>query len=221
MAGVISLDVNMTEEYIAAACKNNNVYITHIKSIGLNEAMDKEVKIDQVAKGFHSGSITVIDCAVQRPLIVTLSWEDSTIWIWNYYKNTCEQAKLFSGADDAPLNKSTRPLLTVAIHPAGYYMAVGYLDRIRLFHILHNGTWFFRNIDIRNCSKIKFSTGGQWFAAADSKHLYLYNSYTLQRIGSPEKLPSVNVSDLRFNAQDTCIAVSFSDGFIAWYETRG
>jgi len=46
MAGVISLDVNMTEEYIAAACKNNNVYITHIKSIGLNEAMDKEVKID-------------------------------------------------------------------------------------------------------------------------------------------------------------------------------
>lgn len=64
MAGVISLDVNMTEEYIAAACKNNNVYITHIKSIGLNEAMDKEVKIDQVAKGFHSGSITVIDCAV-------------------------------------------------------------------------------------------------------------------------------------------------------------
>lgn len=40
------MDINSTEEYIAAACWNNNIYITHIKSIGLNESMDKEVKID-------------------------------------------------------------------------------------------------------------------------------------------------------------------------------
>jgi cilia- and flagella-associated protein 57 len=196
MPSVISMDVNLSEEYIVSACRNNNIYITHIKSIGLNESMDKEVKVDQIAKGFHSGPVDAIDCAVQRPLIVTLSREDSTIRIWNYYKNTCEQAKLYSGADDAPLNKTTRPLLSVAIHPAGYYLAVGFQDRIRLFHILHNGTRSFRQIDIRNCSKIKFSNGGQWFAATDSKHLYLYNSYTLQRIGPPEKLPSGNVTKI-------------------------
>lgn len=84
------MDVNSSEEYIAASCWNNNVYIVHVKSVGLNESMDKEVKVDQLAKGFHSGPITAMDVAVQRPLIVTCSREDSTIRIWNYYKNTCE-----------------------------------------------------------------------------------------------------------------------------------
>lgn len=38
LAPVISMDINISEEYIASACRNNNIYITHIKSIGLNEA---------------------------------------------------------------------------------------------------------------------------------------------------------------------------------------
>lgn len=28
--------------------------------------------------------------------------------------------------DDAPLNKNTKPLLTVAMHPTGYYLAAGF-----------------------------------------------------------------------------------------------
>ncbi len=32
--------------------------------------------------------------------------------------------------DDAPLNKNTRPLLTVAMHPTGYYLAAGFQDKI-------------------------------------------------------------------------------------------
>lgn len=35
--------------------------------------MDKEVKVDEIAKGFHSGPITTMDVATQRPLIVTCS----------------------------------------------------------------------------------------------------------------------------------------------------
>ena len=97
--------------------------------------------------------------------------------------------------DDAPLNKNTRPLLTVAMHPTGYYLAAGFQDKIRLYHILHNGIRPFKNIDLRNCSKLRFSRGGQWFAAADNKFLYLYNSYTLQRL-MHDKLTSANVADL-------------------------
>jgi len=126
LAPIICLDVNSTEEYIVAGCKNNNIYINFIKTVGLNEAMDKDVKVNQVAKGFHSGAITTIDIAVQRPLIVTCSKEDSTIRIWNYKQNTCEQAKIYSAMDDAPLNKNTHPLLTIAIHPSGYYLAAGF-----------------------------------------------------------------------------------------------
>ncbi len=62
--------------------------------------------------------------------------------------------------DDAPLNKNTWPLLTVAMHPTGYYLAAGFQDKIWLYHILHNGIWPFKNIDLRNCSKLRFSRGG-------------------------------------------------------------
>lgn len=46
LSPIISMDINASEEYIASSCRNNNVYITHIKTIGLNDTMDKEVKID-------------------------------------------------------------------------------------------------------------------------------------------------------------------------------
>jgi hypothetical protein len=65
LAPVLSMDVNTQEEYLSLSCKNNNIYLVNIKSIGLNESMEKEVKIDQVSKGFHSGGITSMDIAVQ------------------------------------------------------------------------------------------------------------------------------------------------------------
>lgn len=64
LAPIISIDVNLSEEYLATSTRNNNIYIVHVKSIGLNEQMDKEVKVDQLAKGFHSGPITTLDIAV-------------------------------------------------------------------------------------------------------------------------------------------------------------
>lgn len=85
---------------------------------------------------------------------------------------------------------------------------------------MHNGIWPFKTIDIWNCSKLRFSKGGQWFAAADNKNLYLYNSYTLQRI-SVEKLTTSNVADLQFNDNDTCLAIIYTDGYVVRYMTKG
>ena len=123
--------------------------------------------------------------------------------------------------DDGPINKANRPLLTVAMHPSGYYMAAGFVDKIRLYHILHNGIRPFRNVDIKGCKKIKFSNGGQWFAAVDNKFLHFYNSYTLERIGGEEKLMNEDVTDLRFNPDDTCLAICTSQGFVFRYRTTG
>ena len=53
---------------------NNNIGIVDIKSIGLNEEKQSpDVKFDLICKGFHSGPITTIDVAVQRPVLVTCS----------------------------------------------------------------------------------------------------------------------------------------------------
>jgi len=43
---------------------NNNIGIVSIKSIGLNEDIEREVKFDLVNRGFHSEGIDSIDVAV-------------------------------------------------------------------------------------------------------------------------------------------------------------
>ena len=63
---------------------NNNIGIMNIKSVGLNEDTEREIKFDLMCKGFHSDGIDSIDVAVQRPLLVTASRDDSTVRIWNY-----------------------------------------------------------------------------------------------------------------------------------------
>jgi len=46
-----------------------------------------------ICKGFHSGKISSIDCAIQRPLLLTCSKEDRTIRLWNYENFICEMAR--------------------------------------------------------------------------------------------------------------------------------
>ena len=56
--------VSPGEDTLAVACKNNNIGLIQIKSIGLNEDLTKEIKFDLVCRGFHSGSICAIDVAI-------------------------------------------------------------------------------------------------------------------------------------------------------------
>ena len=94
--------------------------------------------MEQLAGGFHSGPITTLDVAVQRPIFVTCSREDSSIRIWNYYSNSCEIANIHSVVDDLPSSKAVKPLLNVSIHPTGYYLVASLIDKIRVYQILHN-----------------------------------------------------------------------------------
>jgi hypothetical protein len=54
---ILSLDCSSgaNEDYLAISLENNNIGIIQIKSIGLNEDLEKEIKFDLVCKGFHSG----------------------------------------------------------------------------------------------------------------------------------------------------------------------
>lgn len=60
-----------------------------------------------------------------------------------------------------------KPLLSVTLHPSGYYMAAGFVDKVRIMHILHEELLEFRTLEIKNCNKMKFSNGGQILAITD------------------------------------------------------
>lgn len=218
---IICMDINTSEDYVAAACQNNNVALVNIKSIGLNDNTTRDVKVDLVCRGFHSGPITGIDIAVQRPIIVTCSQEDSTIRLWNYYTNKCELYREYFAHKDMMVVEAAKPLLTVAIHPSGYYLAAGFKDKIRIYHVLHDDLRIFRNIERKFCSKIKFSNGGQWLACIVQKHIYIYRSYTLECVFS-EKISSAHITDMKFTKNDTCLCIVTADGFMQrWVYNNG
>jgi len=153
----LSLDCSNDEEYIGISLENNNIGIIETKSIGLNEDLTKEIRFDLVSKGFHSGKICSLDIATQRPLIITCSKEDSTIRLWNYKTFTCEMAREYYVLEDMSVREAARPLISVAIHPSGYYMAASFIDKVRLYHILHDEFKHYQDINIQFCKVMKFS----------------------------------------------------------------
>lgn len=108
------------EELLAVALSNNNIGLIHYKSIGLNEDINKDIKFELVCKGFHSGSISGLDVAIQRPIIVTCSRDDSTVRLWNYVSGQCELAREYYVLEDSHDRPMAKPLITVAMHPSGY-----------------------------------------------------------------------------------------------------
>ena len=69
--------------------------------------------------------------------------------------------------EDANIKETAKSLVSCAIHPSGYYMAASFIDKIRFSHILHDEFKHYKNIEIRNCKLLKFSTGGHLFVCIE------------------------------------------------------
>ena len=206
------------EELLAVALSNNNIGLVHYKSIGLNEDINKEIRFELICKGFHSGSISGLDVAIQRPIIVTCSRDDSTVRLWNYVSGQCELAREYYVLEDSHDRPMAKPLITVAMHPSGYQLAASFIDKIQIHHILHDELRKIREIDLRNASILKYSKGGQYFFALEKNTIYIYNAYTfveLHKFGvdaSQGKIQNIVFADL-----DKAFAIVSSCGLVARY----
>ncbi len=160
------------------------------------------MQFEYLFNGFHSGAVTSLDVCLQRPLLVTCSKYDSSIRVWNYMNFKCELArKFFVGEENSETEVNYNPLICVAFHPFGYYIAAGFVDKIRYFHLLHDQLRIYKEIVLKNCCLLKFSNGGQYLAAAYNKNkssqyfVNIYNSYSAELVGSLKGHSSV-INDL-------------------------
>lgn len=121
---------------------------------------------------FHGqGAITGLDVCIRKPLAVTCS-TDRTVRVWNYLENTLEVMKTFS---EDPYS--------VAFHPSGLHVIVGFTDKLRMMNLLMEDIRVFRELPIKMCREVQFSFGGQYFAAANvSGVVAVYNFYTIEKI---------------------------------------
>jgi hypothetical protein len=60
---ILGSTVSTDNEKLAVALQNNNIAVVELRSVGLNEDTEREIKSELVCKGFHSGGITSIDVA--------------------------------------------------------------------------------------------------------------------------------------------------------------
>ena len=110
-----------------------------------------------------------MDVCTRKPLIATAS-KDKTIKIWNYEERTVETPK--AEAESA---------LCLSFHPSGLHLAVAYSDKLRILNLQKDGESMsnFKDINsFRNCTYVKFSNGGQYFAAASGNLVHVFKFYT-------------------------------------------
>jgi cilia- and flagella-associated protein 57 len=172
-----------------------------------------DIKFDFVCSGFHSGAITELHTCLQRPVVLTCSVEDQSIRLWNYLQSTCELAHYFTKKQGPDVIK---PLRCSAMHPSGYYLAVGLTDRLQLFHVLHKELRHFHTYEHKNIQVLRFSAGGQTLWAVDAKNIVVYNTFTLEKLKVMQCL-SMHVSDIAFDHYDSQIAFISHDGFFQRY----
>ena len=83
-----------------------------------------------------------MDTCIRKPLIVTCS-TDRSVRVWNYLESSSELVKYF--AEEA---------FSVAIHPSGLYILVGFSDKLRLMNLLIDDIRPFKEFTIRGCREV-------------------------------------------------------------------
>ncbi|KAI8822024.1 WD40-repeat-containing domain protein [Fimicolochytrium jonesii] len=168
---------------------------------GLKSELPKFVPLTEP---FHFGSITSMDVCVRRTIVATCA-EDSSIRVWDYEQKECLFAKF---CNEEPLS--------VALHPSGQHMLVGFSDKLRMMNVLVDDLHPFREFGLRGCRECKFSSGGQFFAAAHGNMIHIFSTWTCDNIASL-KGHNGRVRSLNWTPDDAYLVSAGADGAVyAW-----
>lgn len=128
--------------------------------------------VEFLMTSFHSpnergeAAITGIDVAMWKPLVVTCGL-DRTVRLWNTHDRRLE---LMRELDDEPV--------CLSVHPSGMYVTVGFASKISLFSVLIDSLELTGTIVCRNCTVLKYSTGGQFLASVNGSNIQVYNPFS-------------------------------------------
>ena len=197
------LAVSPNEEHLVCSLDNNQIYTLLLSN---SEIMKQdEMNFDILGTSNHQGPITGMDICIRKPLIATVS-TDKSIRLWNYVDKPCELSKFFSDE-----------IFSVAIHPTGLQLLVGFADKVRLMTVLMEELKTVKELGIKGCRECCFSTGGNLFAAVNGTTISVYNTYTCENIGNLRG-HNGKVRSLFWSPDDSRIISAGMDGAV--YEWR-
>ncbi|CAH8577208.1 unnamed protein product [Schistosoma haematobium] len=196
---IIQLQINPSEDLLIIATNTHQLYQFNLNNIDTNinnsnSNMNKELpvlnetlKFIPVSQSFHNGQIIGMDVCIRKPLIATCS-TDRTVRIWNFETNDLELIKQFA-----------EEVFSVALHPTGLFILVGFSDKLRLMNILLDDLRIFHEFTIRSCRECAFSNGGHLIGAVNGNVIQIYSTTTFDNLinlkGHNGKIRSIIWSD--------------------------
>ncbi|KAI8907767.1 WD40-repeat-containing domain protein, partial [Powellomyces hirtus] len=197
-AKVTNMALSPSEDNLVATTETNQLFALMLAG---TEVKGEESRFEMFSQPFHHGQITGCDTCIRKPLVVTCS-TDRSVRVWNYLDSTSELVKYFP-----------EEAFSVAIHPSGLYILVGFSDKLRLMNLLIDDIRTFREFTIRGCRECRFSNGGQYFAAVHGNTIQIYSTWNFENLGNL-KGHNGKVRSLFWTQDDSRIVSAGMDGAI-------
>jgi len=165
------LSLSPSEETLVSSTIDNQLYSITLSSADLGKQGD-QATFEILSQSFHVTQITGLDVCMRKPLVATCGM-DRSIRIWNYETNALELYKQFQ-----------EEAYSIALHPSGLFILVGFSDKLRLMNLLIDDVRSFKEFTIRGCRECAFSNGGHLFAAVHGNVIQLYSSTSFENVGN-------------------------------------
>ncbi|XP_032825748.2 cilia- and flagella-associated protein 57 [Petromyzon marinus] len=197
--GITSLVFSPSEETLLVSTDQHRLYGVTLSASDITRG---EVSwLEPVSPPPHHGAITGLDVCARKPLAATCSL-DRSLRVWNYETNSLELHHVFP--EEAH---------SVALHPSGLQVLVGFSDKLRLLTLLLHDVRPLRDFPVRACKECCFSNGGHLFAAANGNVVQVFSSITFENVANL-KGHSGKVRGLAWSVDDARLVSCGLDGAV-------
>eukprot|EP01012_Entosiphon_sulcatum_P026619 TRINITY_DN3208_c0_g1_i1.p1 TRINITY_DN3208_c0_g1~~TRINITY_DN3208_c0_g1_i1.p1 ORF type:complete len:1398 (-),score=349.80 TRINITY_DN3208_c0_g1_i1:40-4233(-) len=200
---ILGISISPNEENVVLCYDNNNLVFFSLANVDILKDEDAS-SFRSLPIGFHADTVTAIDVCVQKSIVVTASL-DKYVRVWNFLKKRLEVTKQFE-----------EEALSVACHPTGLRVIIGFKYRMCMFNLLVNDLHLCSDFPVKNCREVRFSHGGQFFAAVIVNRILVFSTYTFECIGSLQGHSSM-VKSICWIKNDTgLVSAGFEGAIYEW-----
>jgi WD40 repeat protein len=122
---------------------------------------------------------------------------------------------------DQNYEKIVEKLTTVAIHPNGLQVLIGFADRVSMMTILINDLEELFSIDMRECKVSSFSPSGSFFALVNGFNIHVHETATGNEL-HVLRGHAASIKSIDWGESDTILTSFSTDGVaILWDVTKG
>ncbi|KAM4604692.1 cilia- and flagella-associated protein 57 [Polymixia lowei] len=165
---VATMCVSPSEETLAVSTDRGQLYSIALSSAEMSKG--EQAHFEFLSHSFHSKAITGLSICTRKPLIATSSL-DRSVRIWNFETNVLEL-----------YNEFQEEAYSVALHPSGLFVLVGFSDKLRLMNLLIDDIRTFKEFAVSGCRECAFSHGGHLFAAVNGNVIHIYSVTTFENV---------------------------------------